>query len=149
MIPHLTITVIHSFHYVCTFFKSLKYINYKAQAFSDKKWNPFVNTIAQNFDGGKVWRILTDWCWIIKIFPTKILHLENFFAITYFTNRAWLGLSRYVGTWNFEVLCPILDKKLKDPLEDKEVRFIVSMVSPSHPIHLRCYQGLSPSSITN
>ena len=40
--------------------------------------------IAQNFDGGKVWRILTNACWIVKVFPTKILHLENL-SIAYFT----------------------------------------------------------------
>ena len=33
--------------------------------------------IAQNFDGGKVWRNLTNARWIVKVFPTKILHLEN------------------------------------------------------------------------
>ena len=40
--------------------------------------------IAQNFDGGKVWRNLTNARWIIKVFPTKILHLENL-SIAYFT----------------------------------------------------------------
>ena len=43
--------------------------------------------IAQNFDGGKVWRFLTNACWIVKVFPTKILHcrdLENL-SIAYFT----------------------------------------------------------------
>ena len=40
--------------------------------------------IAQNFDGGKVWRNLTNACWIVKVFPTKILHLENL-SIAYFT----------------------------------------------------------------
>ena len=39
-------------------------------------------------------------------FSTKILHLENF-DIAYFTviiNFTDLGLSRYVETWNLEVL---------------------------------------------
>ena len=52
---------------------------------------------------------LTSACWIVKIFPTKILHLENF-GIAYFMVSynllTWVcqGLSRYVGPWNLEIL---------------------------------------------
>ena len=44
--------------------------------------------------------------------------LKNF-GIAYFIAIGIITLSHYVGTWNFEVFCSILDKK--DPPKDKQL----------------------------
>ena len=63
--------------------------------------------IAQNFDSGKVWRILTNTCWIVS-FPYQNFALrKSQYCIFYGYNLlTWVcqDLSCYVGTWNVEVL---------------------------------------------
>ena len=46
---------------------------------------------------------LTNGCWIVKIFPTKILHFK-IFDVAYFMVKQFIRVFRYVGTCNFEVL---------------------------------------------
>ena len=88
-----------------------------------------------------------EWMLNRQTFPYQNFALRIFLVLHILLTGLDLVCHAMLGHGILKYFRPILDKK--DPPEDKEVRCIVSMVSPSYPIHTSCYQRLPPSSITN
>ena len=73
----------------------------------------------QKFSSGKVWWILQMIVELSKFSLIKFCTYVEIFCYCISILVTWLSSSRYVGTWNFEVISSVLDKK--DLPENKEL----------------------------